>query len=71
MNLEKVHGGILKFKRGIKFSLSDYWEIDNYCKELDIDWFVSCWDINSQIEMRVFQQNGTKLHLPWQLTFHF
>ena len=38
-------------KEALEFSLSDYWEIDNYCKELDIDWFVSCWDINSQIEI--------------------
>ena len=48
-------------KEALEFSLSDYWEIDNYCKKLDIDWFVSCWDINSQIEMRVFSTKWNKV----------
>ena len=48
-------------KEALEFSLSDYWEIDNYCKELDIEWFVSCWDINSQIEMRVFSTKWNKV----------
>ena len=57
-------------KEALEFSLSDYWEIDSYCKKLNIEWFVSCWDINSQIEMRVFQLNGIKLHLQWQQINH-
>ena len=48
-------------KEALELSISDYWEIDNYCKELDIDWFVSCWDINSQIEMRVFSTKWNKV----------
>lgn len=48
-------------KEALEFSLSDYWEIDNYCKELDIEWFVSCWDINSQIEMRAFSTKWNKV----------
>ena len=48
-------------KEALELSLSDYWEIDNYCKELDIDWFVSCWDINSQIEMRAFSTKWNKV----------
>jgi len=31
-------------KRGLEFSTEDYHEIDQYCKELDIHWFASCWD---------------------------
>jgi N-acetylneuraminate synthase len=31
-------------KRGLEFGLEEYQEIDQYCKELNIDWFVSCWD---------------------------
>ncbi|MBL79165.1 MAG: N-acetylneuraminate synthase [Nitrosomonadaceae bacterium] len=31
-------------KRGLEFSLAEYHEIDQYCKELNIDWFASCWD---------------------------
>src|SRR3954447_15895561 len=31
-------------KRGLEFDADDYQEIDRYCKEVDIDWFASCWD---------------------------
>ena len=48
-------------KEGLELSLADYWEIDNYCRNLKIDWFVSCWDINSQIEMRVFSTKWNKV----------
>ena len=48
-------------KEALEFSLSEYWEIDNYCKELDIEWFVSCWDINSQKIMRVFNTKYNKV----------
>lgn len=48
-------------KEALEFSLSEYWEIDNYCKDLDIEWFVSCWDINSQIEMRIFSTKWNKV----------
>ena len=31
-------------KRGLEFGLAEYREIDRYCKNLKINWFVSCWD---------------------------
>lgn len=31
-------------KRGLEFDYEQYREIDNYCKELGILWFASCWD---------------------------
>lgn len=34
-------------KQGLEFGKSEYDEIDKYCKELDIDWFASAWDIKS------------------------
>ena len=34
-------------KIGLEFEKIEYNEIDKYCKELNIDWFVSAWDINS------------------------
>ncbi len=34
-------------KLGLEFEKLEYDEIDNYCKELKIDWFASAWDINS------------------------
>ena len=35
-------------KKGLEFNLSDYREIDLYCKEIGIDWFFSSWDLESQ-----------------------
>ena len=34
-------------KYGLEFEKVEYDEIDKYCKELNIDWFASAWDINS------------------------
>jgi N-acetylneuraminate synthase len=31
-------------KNGLEFGLEEYQEIDRYCKSMNIDWFVSCWD---------------------------
>jgi len=37
----------LDYKFRIEFEKKEYDEIDNYCRELEIDWFASCWDIDS------------------------
>ena len=34
-------------KEGLEFNKSDYEEIDNYCKKINIEWFASAWDIKS------------------------
>ncbi len=34
-------------KRGLEFSYDDYLEIDKYCKEKNIVWFASAWDLDS------------------------
>ncbi len=34
-------------KFGLEFEKTEYDEIDRYCKELNIDWFASAWDIKS------------------------
>ena len=44
-------------KLGLEFSEKQYEKIDEYCKKKQIEWYVSCWDISSQIQMRKF---GTK-----------
>jgi N-acetylneuraminate synthase len=31
-------------KRALEFGVEQYKEIDNYCKEIGIAWFASCWD---------------------------
>ncbi len=34
-------------KMGLEFDKNDYLEIDEYCKNLNIDWFASAWDLIS------------------------
>jgi len=34
-------------KEGLEFGKPEYDKIDQYCKELNIDWFASAWDIQS------------------------
>ena len=41
-------------KKALEFSISDYEEIDAYCKSLDIPWLLSCWDEPSLDLMRRF-----------------
>ena len=36
-------------KNGLEFDLKQYQEIDSYCKDQQIEWFVSAWDISSQL----------------------
>ena len=36
-------------KEGLEFGKKEYDEIDEYCKELNINWFASPWDIDSLI----------------------
>jgi N-acetylneuraminate synthase len=44
----------IDYKHKIEFGKDEYQEIDRYCKELNIDWFVSCWDIKSVDFMEAF-----------------
>ena len=41
-------------KEGLEFSITNYDEIDAYCKNKKIDWFASSWDNQSQILMRKY-----------------
>lgn len=34
-------------KRGLEFGREEYTQIDEYCKEVDIKWSASAWDLNS------------------------
>lgn len=34
-------------KRGLEFGVGQFREIDRYCREVGISWFVSCWDEQS------------------------
>jgi N-acetylneuraminate synthase len=44
-------------KAGLEFSVDEYRDIDQYCKEKGIEWFASAWDLNSQ---EFLQQFGCK-----------
>jgi len=48
-------------KMGLELSIKDYQEIDAYCKHLKIPWYLSCWDIESQIQMRKFKTKYNKI----------
>ena len=48
-------------KEGIEFSVKQYKIIDKYCKAKKISWFVSCWDVDSQILMRQFKTKYNKV----------
>ena len=41
-------------KRGLEFGVTEYMEIDAYCKEKGILWFTSCWDEQSVDFMEQF-----------------
>jgi N-acetylneuraminate synthase len=34
-------------KRGLEFGFEEYQEIDNYCRQVKMPWFASCWDEES------------------------
>lgn len=48
-------------KEGLEFGLNDYREIDQYCNELNIEWFASAWDIESQKFLRQFNCKYNKI----------
>ena len=48
-------------KYGLEFSEVDYWEIDQYCKEKNIEWFASAWDVDSQVFLQKFDCKYNKV----------
>jgi len=48
-------------KLGLEFSADEYQEIEDYCKEKDIEWFASAWDINSQKFLQQFDCKYNKI----------
>jgi N-acetylneuraminate synthase len=48
-------------KEGLEFSEKQFKIIDSYCKRAKILWFVSCWDVNSQIQMNKFNLKFNKV----------
>ena len=48
-------------KLGLEFSVDEYQEIEDYCKEKGLEWFASAWDINSQKFLRQFKSKYNKI----------
>lgn len=48
-------------KNGLEFSEKDFGIINKYCKSKKISWYLSCWDIDSQIQMRKFETKYNKV----------
>ena len=48
-------------KKGLEFGLTEYREIDQYCREKGIEWFASAWDLNSQIFLQQFDCKYNKV----------
>jgi N-acetylneuraminate synthase len=51
-------------KLGLEFSLEQYKEIDIYCKQKNIQWTASAWDVDSQFFLRQFNLNFNKVASP-------
>jgi N-acetylneuraminate synthase len=51
----------LDYRRKIEFGEQEYDEIDRYCKELGIDWFVSVWDESAVDFMEKYQPIAYKV----------
>ena len=48
-------------KEGLEFGVEEFQEIDRYCKEHEIEWFASAWDLKSQEFMRQFNCKYNKI----------
>ena len=48
-------------KLGLEFEIDEYKEIDRYCREKNIEWFASAWDLNSQNFLQQFDCKYNKI----------
>jgi len=48
-------------KLGLEFEQKEYDEIDRFCKKLNIEWFASAWDLNSQKFLKQYNLKYNKI----------
>ena len=58
-------------KLGLEFEKSEYEEIDKYCKEINIEWFASAWDIKSLEFLEEFDLKYHKIASAMIVDHHF
>jgi N-acetylneuraminate synthase len=51
-------------KRGLEFGKKEYDEIDEYCREKEIDWYASAWDEDSQVFLDKYNLKYNKIASP-------
>ena len=51
-------------KQGLEFGEAEYDEINSYCKERNIEWTASAWDVPSQLFLRKYNLNYYKVASP-------
>jgi N-acetylneuraminate synthase len=51
-------------KEGLEFNVSDYKEIDRYCKEKGLQWTASAWDMDAQVFLQQFNCSFNKVASP-------
>lgn len=62
MPRESPWGGTQRNQKvGLEFTADDFSEIDNYCKEKEIEWFASAWDLKSQKFLQKFDCKYNKV----------
>ena len=54
----------IDYKKRIELEHEDYYIIDAYCKEKNIVWFSSAWDIDSQLFLKEFDLDYNKIASP-------
>ncbi|MBI5028318.1 MAG: N-acetylneuraminate synthase family protein [Actinobacteria bacterium] len=51
----------VKFQKRVEFGAEDYRQIDDYCREIGIDWFASPWDVESVDFLGAFSPSTYKV----------
>ena len=54
----------LEYKKHLEFGEKEYNEIDQYCRDKEIEWFASAWDLESQAFLRKYDLKYNKVASP-------
>jgi N-acetylneuraminate synthase len=54
----------IQYKKNLEFGKKQYDEIDEYCRDVGVDWFASAWDLDSQIFLDKYDLKYNKIASP-------